>query len=161
MSLANTRVCLIYPQQCPPTGEKKRYIFDLARDREVPARNIQLSNSRTIPPCPVRFISMYDLGNPATAILISFLLPLVNRSREKYACYSRLIRARIQKEEGKGRKSIRDGKKKKKRGKEKKKEKKRFNLWVRPCGSKRRCSRIMFNDPPISFCSVHREWLSR
>lgn len=124
MSLANTRVCLIYPRQCPPTGEKKRYIFDLARDREVPARNIQLSNSRTIPPCPVRFISMYDLGNPATAILISFLLPLVNRSREKYACYSRLIRARIQKEEGKGRKSIRDGKKKKERGKEKKKRKK-------------------------------------
>lgn len=123
MSLANTRVCLIYPRQCPPTGEKKRYIFDLARDREVPARNIQLSNSRTIPPCPVRFISMYDLGNPATAILISFLLPLVNRSREKYACYSRLIRARIQMEEGKGRKSIRDGTKKK-RGERKKKRKK-------------------------------------
>lgn len=173
MSLANTRVCLIYPRQCPPTGEKKRYIFDLARDREVPARNIQLSNSRTIPPCPVRFISMYDLGNPATAILISFLLPLVNRSREKYACYSRLIRARIQKKEGKGRKSIRDGTKKKERGKGKKKKKNgsicEFDLVVRNDGVRGSCStilrsrfvRFIVNDCPASrrCLLIHRRCL--
>lgn len=120
MSLANTRVCLIYPRQCPPTGEKKRFIQGQRGSCEEHSI-IELENDTS-----VRFISMYGLGNPAAAILISFLLPLVNRSREKYACYSRLIRARIQKEVGDS--------KKKGGGEEKKKE--RFNLWVRPCGSK-------------------------
>lgn len=120
MSLANTRVCLIYPRQCPPTGEKKRFIQGQRGSCEEHSI-IELENDTF-----VRFISMYGLGNPAAAILISFLLPLVNRSREKYACYSRLIRARIQKEVGDS--------KKKGGGEEKKKE--RFNLWVRPCGSK-------------------------
>lgn len=94
MSLANTRVCLIYPRQCPPTGEKKRFIQGQRGSCEEHSI-IELENDTS-----VRFISMYGLGNPAAAILISFLLPLVNRSREKYACYSRLIRARIQKEVG-------------------------------------------------------------
>lgn len=145
MSLANTRVCLIYPRQCPPTGEKKRFIQGQRGSCEEHSI-IELENDTF-----VRFISMYGLGNPAAAILISFLLPLVNRSREKYACYSRLIRARIQKEvegfEEEGRRG-----RKKKNG-----SICEFDLAVR----KRRCSGIMFNDPPVSFSSVHREWLSR
>lgn len=45
-----------------------------------------------------------------------------------------------------------EGKKKKKNG-----SICEFDLAIR----KRRCSGIMFNDPPVSFSSVHREWLSR
>lgn len=141
MSLANTRVCLIYPRQCPPTGEKKRFIQGQRGSCEEHSI-IELENDTS-----VRFISMYGLGNPAATILISFLLPLVNRSREKYACYSRLIRARIQKEVGGFEEEGRRGRKKKNGSICE------FDLAVR----KRRCSGIMFNDPPVSFSSVHRE----
>lgn len=116
---------------------KRRDIFGFIQGQRVPRGTFNYrtrERSRLVP----RFISMYDLGNPAAAILISSLLPLVNRSREKYACYSRLIRARVGRKGEKGFERVQEG------GEKKKEEEKTVQFVSSTLRSKRRCSRIMF-----------------
>lgn len=130
---------------------KRRDIFGFIQGQGVPRGTFNYrtrERSRLVP----RFISMYDLGNPAAAILISSLLPLVNRSREKYACYPRLIRARVERTGGREKRDS--------RGYKGRRGERRKNGSI--CEFDLAVETTMFEDHVhhdllVSFCSAHRE----